>query len=102
MGNLQLIVALLVVILCAKVIILGVLVKMSGYTMETAMHAAIGLAQIGEFAFVLAARGKSFGIVNDSIHTLLLHLTVVSLVATPLLIWGSGWLGSSLWWKDSR
>lgn len=44
------------------------------------------LAQIGEFAFILAAHGKFLGLVSDRLYTLLLHTTVVSLIATPFLI----------------
>ena len=52
----------------------------------TGLILGLALAQIGEFAFVLAAHGKALGLVSIKLHKLLLHTTVVSLMLTPFMI----------------
>jgi len=44
-----------------QVLIVTPLVKAFHYPLKTALIAGLGLAQIGEFSFVLASEGKPFG-----------------------------------------
>lgn len=53
------------------------------------------LAQLGEFAFMLATVGRSVGIVNDDGQKLIISLTVLSLVFSPL------WLSTARRLKSS-
>jgi CPA2 family monovalent cation:H+ antiporter-2 len=81
--------------------ILSMTIKLSGYSMSTSLTAGIALAQIGEFAFVLAAHGKHLGLVSNLLHKLLLHITVVSLVLTPFLIRATPWVVGG-WGQNTR
>jgi len=90
--NLQLILMICLVVTIMKVLVLTTMVKLSGFSIVISLHVGIALAQIGEFAFVLAAHGKSLGLVSLQLHKLLLHTTVVSLVLTPFLIRATPWL----------
>ncbi|RCH83009.1 Transmembrane and coiled-coil domains-containing protein 3, partial [Rhizopus stolonifer] len=47
---------------------------------------AIALAQISEFGFVLASRGKQLSIISREVYYLLLATTSITLIATPLLL----------------
>lgn len=47
---------------------------------------AIALAQISEFGFVLAARAKQLSIISREVYYLLLAVTSITLIATPLLL----------------
>jgi len=91
-ANLQLILSIVSCVTLMKVVILSMMVKLSGYPFITSLNVGIALAQIGEFAFVLAAHGKSLDIVSKGLHKLLLHLTVVSLILTPFLIKATPWI----------
>ena len=37
----------------------------SGSAFRPSLHAGLGLAQVGEFSFVLAIGGKTFGLIDD-------------------------------------
>merc|ERR1712216_383821 len=58
LSNLQLIIAILTVVLSLKAVIIASMVKLCGHPLALSLHIGVALAQIGEFAFVLAAHGK--------------------------------------------
>ena len=45
----------------------------------------LGLSQLSEFSFVIAAHGKSVGLINKEVYFMLLGVTALSLIITPLL-----------------
>lgn len=47
---------------------------------------AIALAQISEFGFVLASRAKQLSIISREVYYLLLAVTSITLITTPLLL----------------
>lgn len=47
---------------------------------------AIALAQVSEFGFVLASRAKQLSIITREVYYLLLAITSITLIATPLLL----------------
>jgi CPA2 family monovalent cation:H+ antiporter-2 len=63
-----------------------------------AVAAATGicLAQIGEFAFVLASVGYTSGVLTEHIYLLLVSVAIVSLFFSPFLVPIAPWLGARL------
>jgi CPA2 family monovalent cation:H+ antiporter-2 len=63
-----------------------------------ALHAGMGVAQIGEFSFILAAAGKAAGILSGESFQLFLSSAIITMAMTPFLIkWSpavSTWLMS--------
>ena len=53
---------------------------------RTAVLVGIGLAQIGEFSFILLTLGQNSGLITDSIYNLSLTAAVVTMIATPALM----------------
>lgn len=51
---------------------------------------AAGLAQIGEFSFILAEVGRSLGLLSDEGRNLILASALISIVVNPLLFWAVG------------
>jgi CPA2 family monovalent cation:H+ antiporter-2 len=49
------------------------------------MTVAIGLAQIGEFSFILSDLGRKNGLINDLAHNLLVACAIASITVNPLL-----------------
>jgi CPA2 family monovalent cation:H+ antiporter-2 len=47
-----------------------------GSPMRTALHTGFGLAQIGEFSFVLAVAGRAVGLIADSFYQIFLSSSV--------------------------
>ncbi len=69
-----------------KFLIITPLVKLFRYPLKTAIIAGLGLAQIGEFSFVLASEGQSLGLVSRQIYLLILGTTAVTLMLTPFVL----------------
>eukprot|EP01064_Diplonema_japonicum_P020991 TRINITY_DN3053_c1_g6_i1.p1 TRINITY_DN3053_c1_g6~~TRINITY_DN3053_c1_g6_i1.p1 ORF type:complete len:736 (+),score=102.93 TRINITY_DN3053_c1_g6_i1:62-2209(+) len=45
----------------------------------------LGLSQMSEFSFVIAAHGKSVGLINREVYFMLLGITALSLIVTPII-----------------
>ncbi len=84
--NLELILGLVTLVLIGKILIITPIVRAFKYSLKTALIAGIGLAQIGEFSFVLASEGQSMGLVSRRVYLLILGTTAVTLVLTPFLL----------------
>ncbi|RCJ15843.1 sodium:calcium exchanger [Nostoc sp. ATCC 43529] len=84
--NLELILVLVAIVFVGKFLIITPLVKVFRYPLKTAIIAGLGLAQIGEFSFVLASEGQSLGLVSRRIYLLILGTTAVTLVLTPFVL----------------
>lgn len=102
-NNLELILGLVALVFVGKFLIITPLVKLFRYPWKTALIAGLGLAQIGEFSFVLASEGQALGLVSRQIYLLILGTTAVTLVLTPFVLRGMpilfDWVESIPWLK---
>ncbi|HEX8778468.1 MAG TPA: cation:proton antiporter, partial [Rhodanobacter sp.] len=62
---------------------LGILVV--GYDARTALRSGLGMAQIGEFSFVIATLGLSLGAISDFIYPIAVAVSVLCMAASPYL-----------------
>ncbi len=85
-NNLELILELVALVIVGKFLIITPLVKAFGYSLKTALTVGFGLAQIGEFSFVLASEGRFLGLVSRRVYLLILGTTAVTLVVTPFVL----------------
>ncbi|MGH1393459.1 MAG: cation:proton antiporter [Trichormus sp.] len=85
-NNLELILGLVALVFVGKFLIITPLVKLFRYPLKTALIAGLGLAQIGEFSFVLASEGQALGLVSRRIYLLILGTTAVTLMLTPFVL----------------
>ena len=76
--------ALLVV--AVKAVVAAAAIRVRGRRLETALRSGLGLAQVGEFSFVLAAAGLPLGLFAGDHYQTFLSVAVLSLMATPFLI----------------
>jgi CPA2 family monovalent cation:H+ antiporter-2 len=72
-------------IVVAKALIIAGLILVFGYGASAAVVVGLGLAQVGEFAFVVVNVGKQVGAVSGDSYSLMISLAVVSMVLTPSL-----------------
>jgi CPA2 family monovalent cation:H+ antiporter-2 len=84
--HLEVILELVFLVVVGKSMIVIPLVKLFGYSLKTAIIAGLGLAQIGEFSFVLASAGQTLGLVSRPVYLLILGTTAVTLVITPFVL----------------
>ncbi|HEY9805748.1 MAG TPA: cation:proton antiporter, partial [Candidatus Obscuribacterales bacterium] len=98
-NNWELILGLVALVLVGKFLIITPLVTVFRYPLKTALIVGFGLAQIGEFSFVLASEGQALGLVSRRVYLLILGTTAVTLVVTPFLLrlvpqlfkWAESW-----------
>lgn len=81
-------IALVAIVLLVKPLTAILIVWVLGYSPRTAMTVAVGLAQIGEFSFILAAQAEELGLVSKEEQSLLVACSIVSIVLNPLLFRG--------------
>lgn len=85
-NNLELILGLVALVFVGKFLIVTPLVRVFRYSLKTALITGLGLAQIGEFSFVLASEGQALGLVSRRVYLLILGTTAVTLVLTPFVL----------------
>jgi CPA2 family monovalent cation:H+ antiporter-2 len=77
--------AALVIILVAKPLAALSIVALLGHSSRTALTVAIGLAQIGEFSFILSDLARRHELMPDAGHNVLVASAIISITLNPLL-----------------
>jgi len=73
------------IIVFGKSIAAFLLVKTFGHSRRTALTISVSLAQIGEFAFILAGLGITLGMLSEHGRNLVLAGAILSIMLNPLL-----------------
>jgi CPA2 family monovalent cation:H+ antiporter-2 len=84
--NLGTVLMLLFFIIVLKTALNVTALRLFGETWPRAFVAGVSLAQIGEFSFVLIALGLTAGIADQTHSRLIIALTVLSLIVSPLYL----------------
>ncbi len=69
-----------------KAVIVWGIIRVIGFPQRIATMAALGLAQIGEFSFVLARAGQGANLLPENDYQTFLAASIISMIATPFLI----------------
>lgn len=77
------------VTLVGKLIFSSLGVLLSGQTLKNAVHCGCSLAQIGEFAFIIASLGLSLGVIADYIYPIIVSVSIITTLTTPSFIKGT-------------
>jgi len=77
--------ALVAVVTLGKFGVWSAVVRVAGYTRQTAMLAGLGLTQIGEFSYILGGAGRTHGIVTDSVFNAILATSLVTIIINALV-----------------
>ncbi len=73
------------IILLVKPLVALFIVSVLGHSVRTALTVALGLAQIGEFSFILSDVARKHGLMPDSGHNLLVGGAILSITLNPIL-----------------
>lgn len=84
--NPGLIIGVVIFIVIMKFAISAAIPWIFGYNARTALLTGFGLAQIGEFSFVLAGVGVAAGILRDTTYALTLGVAIITMILTPFII----------------
>ncbi len=74
------------VVVVGKVVSCGIGTFLAGNDGKTSMRVGMGLAQIGEFSFIIAALGLSLKVTSDFLYPIAVAVSVVTTLLTPYLI----------------
>ncbi len=84
-ANAGLIAAAVAAIFVGKALLTGLIARGFGYTYNAPWIIGLGLAQIGEFSFVLARTGLTGKFLSDKTYNLVLTATVLTMALSPLV-----------------
>jgi CPA2 family monovalent cation:H+ antiporter-2 len=75
------------IITVGKSLVAFLIVMLFGYPLKTGLLVSAGLAQIGEFSFILVALGVSYGVLPEEGRDLILAGAIVSIAFNPVMFW---------------
>ncbi|HUR98989.1 MAG TPA: cation:proton antiporter [Pyrinomonadaceae bacterium] len=84
--NIVAVLILVIGLILMKAIIIWAIVRVLGYPQRIATMTALGLAQIGEFSFVLAKTGQGTNLLPETDYQTFLAASIISMIATPFVI----------------
>lgn len=73
------------VVIAGKTLACSLGVFVVGHDARTALRSGLGMAQIGEFSFVIATLGLSLGVISDFIYPIAVAVSVVCMAVSPYL-----------------
>ena len=78
-------VGLLAIVILGKGVVALAIVLLLGHSVRSGLVVAIGLAQVGEFSFLLSDLGHRLGLMSDAGHNLVLAVAILSITLNPFL-----------------
>ncbi|MNO53877.1 Inner membrane protein YbaL [compost metagenome] len=75
-----------IVVILGKLISCGAGAFIAGNDGRTSMRVGMGLSQIGEFSFIIAALGMSLGVTSDFLYPVVVGVSAITTLTTPYLI----------------
>ncbi len=84
------------VIIVLKTGLVVVTASILRYPIRTSLLAGLGLAQIGEFSFLLAQQGHERNLMSGDVFQLFINTSILSMLAAPFLIQAGPWFAAHL------
>ena len=82
--NIGLLAVITAVVLVGKPLLTMLIAACFPYPARTGLTVSAGLAQVGEFSFIVADRGLELKLIDSDIYNILLAVAVISIAANPL------------------
>ena len=73
-------------VLVTKIVCCGVGTRAFGYDKKTSLRIGLGMAQIGEFSFIVIKVGQDLGVISDFLLPIIGVVTIITSFITPYLI----------------
>lgn len=80
------IVVIAITVVCFKSLSATLGMVLSGKNVKTAMQAGFCFCQIGEFSFIIAGLGLSFGVINKDLYPIIVSVSIITTFVTPYMI----------------
>lgn len=85
-GHLLPVLSIVVALVLGKLIACSFGTFLAGYDRATALRVGLGMGQIGEFSFIIAALGSSLGVTGGFLYPVVVGVSAVTTVLTPYMI----------------
>jgi monovalent cation:H+ antiporter-2, CPA2 family len=85
-ANFGTVIALVGALVIGKLVLIWMVARLLGFPQRIAAMSALGLAQVGEFSFILAKAGQSNGLLIETEYQTFLGASIISMIATPFMI----------------
>ncbi|HEX9020579.1 MAG TPA: cation:proton antiporter [Nitrospirota bacterium] len=76
--------------------LVAITAKALRYPIRSALLTGLGLAQIGEFSFLLAQQGHLRGLMGGDVFQMFINTSILSMLATPFIIQAGPWITARL------
>jgi len=86
MNNILLILAITLAVILLKAIVAGFAAFSLGFPFKSTLIVALGLAQIGEFSFILSQRGVQLGLMDNWLYRVFIASSVLTMAVAPVLM----------------
>jgi CPA2 family monovalent cation:H+ antiporter-2 len=83
-ANFELLLAVVLIVIAGKALIAFMVAVVFPYPVRTGLVVAAGLAQIGEFSFIVAQEGLDGGLMSTETYNVILAASVISIALNPL------------------
>ncbi len=78
--------AITLLVIIGKVLFSCLGFTISGQTLKTSVQGSFSLAQVGEFAFIIASLGMSIDVLNAKVYPIIVAVSVITTFLTPMMI----------------
>jgi CPA2 family monovalent cation:H+ antiporter-2 len=83
-------------LILGKALLVLAVMRLLRYSLRVSTMTALGLAQVGEFSFILAKAGLPQGLLSELLYQRFLAASILSMIATPFLIKAAPRIGYAL------
>ncbi|VVC75823.1 Inner membrane protein YbaL [Aquicella siphonis] len=95
-GQWQTVIFIALVLIAGKVAVISIGTFLTGQSTKTAIRAGFGMAQIGEFSFIIATLGWSLNAINDQLYPIIVAVSSITTFTTPYMIRLSGKISETM------
>ncbi|MGE5173707.1 MAG: cation:proton antiporter [Betaproteobacteria bacterium] len=96
LGHWPILIIMAILLIAVKTGLVAMTASMLRYPIRSSILAGLGLAQIGEFSFLLAQQGQSRGLMTGDVFQMFINTSILSMLAAPFLIQAGPWLTARL------
>jgi monovalent cation:H+ antiporter-2, CPA2 family len=79
-----------------KLIVTSIAAFLTGQSLYTSLRVGFGMAQIGEFSFIIIALGIALKVINKELYPIIVAVSGITTFTTPYLIRLSGYISKTL------
>ena len=80
-----------VITIFGKIITSSIGAFLTGQSIKTSLRVGFGMAQVGEFSFIIIGLGAALGVLNNTIYPVIVAVSAITTFTTPYLIRFSGY-----------